>query len=159
MVELARVFNKDAVAELPGGHAPFSITVSRDYAGELCEITAARSLRCAPCDGGGCDACARKGAFRLADEAELRVFSVQLPQSLEQSVRIRIPAPFGPTSEVALLFLHVELTDTASASVKVVQISAPAPNPTATSVPKSPQHWLLLIGLAALAAVLLWRLL
>ena len=159
MVELARVFNKDAVAELPGGHAQFSIAVSSDYAGELCEITAARSLRCAPCDGGGCDACARKGAFRLAEEAELRVFSVQLPQSLQQSVRIRIPAPFGPTSEVALLFLQVELADTASSSVKLVQTSAPAPTPMATTGPKSPQHWLILIGLAALAAVLVWRLL
>jgi hypothetical protein len=158
MVELARVFNKDAVAELPGGHAQFSITVSSDYAGEHCEITAARSLRCVPCDGGGCDACARRGAFRLADEAELRVFSVQLPNPLQQSVRIRIPAPFGPSSEVALLFLHVELAETASASVKVLQANLLPASP-ATDESRRLPHWPVFVGLALVVAALLWRLL
>lgn len=120
MADLARVFDEKDLARLPGGRASLEITVPASWTGRTCEIDVPRRLACAACEGGGCDACDRRGAYRLEEPDEERRLDVRLPGALAGRTRIRIGQPFGVDSVVGVLLLDVVVGDEASASCHVV---------------------------------------
>jgi hypothetical protein len=140
---LARVFDASELETIAGGRATLAIRVLAAWAGESCTITVPRTLRCAPCDGGGCDGCGRSGAFRLETTREL---VVHLPEPLPANVRLRLPEPFGANSGIALLLLDVETAEDPTPTCRIAPKSAPAP------VTRSP--WpLVALAVAALLAL------
>lgn len=108
-------------------------------AGDVVEFELPRNLKCAACDGGGCDACERAGAITLRGRDELpEILSVTLPRrksdagSQARSVVIRIPEHGGLAPENAerlprgLLLLRVELAEAADPGVcRVAPFAAP----------------------------------
>jgi hypothetical protein len=144
---LARVFDAAELESIEGGRASLGVRVLASWAGETCIVTVPRTLRCAPCEGGGCDACARSGAFRLDASREL---VVHLPTPLPQNLRLRLPTPFGAASSVGVLVLDLETASEPTPSCRVL----PKPVLRADDTPRVPA-WtyvgfvvLALIGLA-----------
>ncbi len=77
--------------------------------GNVLLVTLPRLLRCAACDGGGCDHCERQGALALRPrEAPADVVRVELSQDMDPRHVIRIPergacAPEVPDARGCLL--------------------------------------------------------
>jgi hypothetical protein len=74
---------------------------------------AARLLSCARCDGGGCDACGRRGAFEQEAAGIAREVAVVLPLlTLERcsAVRLRLPALGARAEQPELPAGHLLLT-------------------------------------------------
>jgi hypothetical protein len=81
--------------------------------GATLQITLPRLLSCARCDGGGCDACERRGAFEqqaagIASEVAV-VLPTQPPES-SSAVRLRLPALGARAADPALPAGHLLLT-------------------------------------------------
>lgn len=151
MADLARVFDESELGRIPGGRASFEIAVLSSWAGRTCEVDVPRRLACAPCEGGGCDACERRGAYRLEDgDAERRV-GVKLPSVLAARTRIRIGQPFGVDSVVGVLLLDVVIGDEPSASCVVV----PEPEQPIVRAPEGAAASRLNPSLVAFAALVL----
>jgi hypothetical protein len=106
--------------------------------GELVEFELPRNLKCAACDGGGCDACERAGAITVRGRDELaEVLSVTLPRRKptadgeSRSVVIRIPEQGGLPPDNGeplprgLLLLRVEPAEVADPGVS--RVAPPAP--------------------------------
>jgi hypothetical protein len=148
---LARVFDAAELEAIEGGRAALEVRVLAGWAGETCFITVPRTLRCAPCQGGGCDGCGRSGAFRLDASREV---VVQLPSPLPINLRLRLPTPFGPGSAVGLLVLDLETAAEPSPSCRVVPKLAPQVERPAQT---SPWTYGGLVLLALLALTLLSR--
>lgn len=74
-------------------------------AGDTVEITIPGRLRCARCDGGGCDGCDRSGAVRPREDTP-RTIRVTLPRATGP-VLVRIAAPLGEEAGLAQLVLEV----------------------------------------------------
>jgi hypothetical protein len=111
--------------------------------GLLIEVELPRHLRCANCDGGGCDTCERSGALTVRERGEPpEIVEVRLPQSagsLTSAARamvIRIPEFGGlPRPEQRAprgnLLLAVDAAPQADASVRLLDVPvslAPAPS-------------------------------
>jgi hypothetical protein len=82
-------------------------------AGATLQITLPRLLSCARCDGGGCDACERRGAFEQQAAGIPTEVAVVLPtQSPERysAVRLRLPALGARAAEPELPSGHLLLT-------------------------------------------------
>ncbi len=118
MADLARVFDEGDLDRIAGGRASFEITVPAPWADRTCEVAVPRRLACALCEGGGCDACERRGGYRL--EGTERRVTVRLPSVLGGRTRIRIGRPFGADSVIGVLLLDVVLGEEPSASCSVV---------------------------------------
>jgi hypothetical protein len=129
---LARVFDAADLESIEGGRAALEVRVLASWAGETCIVTVPRTLRCAPCEGGGCDACARSGAFRLDASREV---VVHLPIPLPINLRLRLPSPFGAESAVGLLVLDVETASEPTPSCRVLPKLAPREEPEARMAP------------------------
>lgn len=77
--------------------------------GNVLSLTLPRLLRCAACDGGGCDHCERQGALALRPrEAPADVVRVELSQDMDPRHVIRVPergacAPSDPGARGCLL--------------------------------------------------------
>jgi hypothetical protein len=81
--------------------------------GATLQITLPRLLSCARCDGGGCDACERRGAFEQQAAGIASEVAVVLPtQSAERcaAVRLRLPALGARAAEAELPSGHLLLT-------------------------------------------------
>jgi len=102
-------------------------------AGEVVEFELPRNLKCAACDGGGCDACERAGAITLRGRDELpEILRVTLPMRKSDAEReargvmIRIPEQGGLPPENGellprgLLLLRVEVAEVGDPGVKRV---------------------------------------
>jgi hypothetical protein len=75
-------------------------------------------------------------------------------------VRIRIPSPFGPDSDVNLLYLDVEISEQPSACVRLLAplaLEHPV-GPTTHGPPSRAWRVLALVAVVAAALVALWRL-
>ena len=110
--------------------------------GATIELDLPRTLSCANCNGGGCDACQRAGAISIRERDEsARPLQVALPtrhaDSEGQAVVLRIPET-GGHSEIAhvprgLLLLKVTVGPEADPGVRLLSASrerelrAPAP--------------------------------
>jgi len=119
--------------------------------GSLIEIEVPRNLRCAGCQGGGCDLCDRSGAVTLRGRNEPpEMIQVPLPKrsggTLHESgsFTIRIPEQGGlPRSSAEVrgfLLLTVVRSETADAGVRLLDsprpVSVPAIIPAAVPAPR-----------------------
>lgn len=113
MVALARVTQD--LEEPRGPDVACSIEVPQDWflVGATLQISLPRLLSCARCDGGGCDACERRGAFEQQSAGIASEVAVVLPtQSAERyaPVRLRLPALGARAAEPELPSGHLLLT-------------------------------------------------
>jgi len=92
-----------AAAEPRGPDVTHAIRVPEAWLanGATIELELPRTLHCAGCDGGGCDACQRAGAISIRErDAASEPLQVALPKSTQTSgraVMLRIPEAGGPS--------------------------------------------------------------
>jgi len=122
LTELGRLLDKDALENDSGARARVKISVPAAWADDtaLVEITVARTLVCARCDGGGCDGCHRSGALRGPAKEAARRVRIRLPQNLRDGVALRIAQPFGRGSAITQLWIEVRPSAEPSAAVRRV---------------------------------------
>ena len=83
------------------------------WVGATLQIALPRLLSCARCDGGGCDACERRGAFEqeaAGIASEVAVVLPLLPAERCGPVRLRLPALGARATEAELPAGHLLLT-------------------------------------------------
>ncbi len=164
---LGRVADPRALDGLTAGCARLRVRVHRAAfaSGAWVELRASRRLRCARCDGGGCDGCGRSGVLRGPDDEEERRLTVELPAGRAAAlVCLRVPAPFE-SGDVSLLFVELEPGDTTMEGVVVSPLGARGDGaPPASSTPRSEEGQLgawsavVFTAVLALAAALAWAL-
>lgn len=122
---LARLVDRDALDATTGARAILRIDVPAAWLeeGAEVELTAPARLPCAACAGGGCDACARSGAFRAPEAPAERVVRVGLPGACaglnpQAPVAIRLVRPFGPSSTIEHLVIELRRGTSPSAGVR-----------------------------------------
>ncbi len=143
--------------------------------GALIEFELPRNLKCAACEGGGCDRCERSGAISVRDKKELgEVVQVTLPRRNQpdfestasgRTIVIRIPERGGVATKAELprgnLLLRVILADSPDPGVARLErepAAAPFAPEVETGVPAvAPRSNRTLLLVAAL--VILWVLL
>lgn len=109
MTVLARVTND--LDEPRGPDVLHHVEVPMEWIGEGASISIAlpRLLPCARCEGGGCDVCARKGAFEISAEAPVVVSLPRQPGGAPSAVRLRLPG-YGALGAPELPPGHLILT-------------------------------------------------
>jgi hypothetical protein len=95
VVALARVTRDLDEARGPDVLCSIEVPAAWFEVGATLQISLPRLLSCARCDGGGCDACGRRGAFEqrasgIANEVAI-VLPIQ-PAGSSTAVRLRLPA-------------------------------------------------------------------
>jgi len=95
VVALARVTQDLDEARGPDVLCSIEVPAAWFEVGATLQISLPRLLSCARCDGGGCDACGRRGAFEqhssgIANEVAI-VLPIQ-PAGSSTAVRLRLPA-------------------------------------------------------------------
>ncbi|MGZ3448549.1 MAG: hypothetical protein ACXVEF_03070 [Polyangiales bacterium] len=122
--------------------------------GARLEVDLPAKVRCDLCDGGGCDACGRSGAYRAPEERG--PLAVTLPRVSDDVFALRLTNPFGE-HEPALLVVRVAGGVESSAGVRWVAPNhdyEPQPGmPALPRIPKVPA-WVIWAMLAIVAAVL-----
>jgi len=132
--------------------------------GDPIAVTLPRNLRCAACDGGGCDRCGRAGAVSLwgRDEPPV-VLEVTLPrrsaedQAREPTVVLRIPDSGGfpeVSSGQPRGMLLLRVTASSEPDPSVVR-SGSTPVRPRSSLPIEPKSQLFLVAALSLAALVL----
>ncbi len=121
--------------------------------GARLEVDLPAKLRCDLCDGGGCDACARSGAYATPEERG--PLAVTLPRVTDDVLALRVTNPFGDR-EPALLVVRVAAGLEPSAGVRWVgpnhDVEPRVPfAPGMPALPKVPAwvFWVILVALAA----------
>jgi hypothetical protein len=149
----------------PRGRASIVVPQTWMREGARLEVDLPSKLRCDLCDGGGCDACERSGAYALPDDR--KPITVTLPRTSDDVFALRVTNPFADV-EPRMLVVHVAAGESASKGVRFVApplenagASGPAgdldPRPGVPSMPKIP-GWLgtvllvLLTGIVAAVA-------
>jgi hypothetical protein len=132
--------------------------------GDPVEVTLPRNLRCAECDGGGCDRCGRAGAVSLwSREEPPAVVEVTLPRRSaedllrEPTVVLRIPDSGGlpePSSGHARGMLLLRVTASSEPDPSVIRV-APVPSWRRSSLPTEPRSRLILAAALLLVALVL----
>ncbi len=167
--DLAQVLGRVTGVDLDtprGADVVHSIRVDPSWfeRGEPVEVTLPRNLRCAACDGGGCDRCGRAGAVSLwGREEPPGVVEVTLPRrSAEELLReptvvLRIPErgglPEASSGQIrGMLLLRVTACPEPDASV--IRLSA-VPSRRGPSLPAQPKSQVLLGAALLLAALVL----
>lgn len=107
--------------------------------GATLEVSLPRLLSCARCEGGGCDACERRGAFEQQAAGIAAQVAVVLPRQAAQAcapVRLRLPALGARAANPELPSGHLLLTVVPrppepgwvpSSSVQALALAPPAP--------------------------------
>jgi len=113
VVALARVTQD--LDEPRGPDVACSIEVPENWfwVGATLQIALPRLLSCARCDGGGCDACERRGAFEQAAAGMASEVAVVLPVLQPErcvAVRLRLPALGARAADQGLPAGHLLLT-------------------------------------------------
>lgn len=149
MVELARIPLESSA--IRGPDATWEVPVAREWLleGASVELTVPTKVRCARCEGGGCDTCGRSGAVLVAaDEAERRVV-VHLAPGVDDTGRaLRLPGLGGKTEGVS-----------EPGDLRVTLLPADAASPALRRVGASPKvaPWMAaVLALIALVLVALW---
>jgi hypothetical protein len=143
----------------PRGRASIVVPTAWLREGARLEVDLPAKLRCDHCDGGGCDACDRSGAYRLPDDR--RPIAITLPRVTDNELAIRVTNPFGDR-EPALLIVRVAAGSEASSGVRYVgphHDVEPNVPPGMPSLPKLPSwvFWAALVVVAAALGVLSTR--
>ncbi len=148
---LARLVDRDALDASTGGRAHLRIDVPAAWIeeGAEVEVTAPGRLACAGCEGGGCDACDRSGAFRAPEDPGARVLTARLPllRAPGAALAIRIVRPFGPASAIEHLVLELRSGPSPSAGVRRLE---PPRAPLGAALP-----WRALVAAAVVVAAVL----
>ncbi|MEY2929263.1 MAG: hypothetical protein RL033_12 [Pseudomonadota bacterium] len=95
MVALARVTTDLAEARGPDVACSIEVPVAWFEAGATLQIQLPRLIQCARCEGGGCDACSRRGAFEQQAAGIASEVAIVLPKQAAEgctSVKLRLPA-------------------------------------------------------------------
>lgn len=122
-VELGNVFD---ASELPAADGPvgrLTVDVLQEWleVGDAIEIVVPSRVACARCEGGGCDACGRSGAFRLSIDEAARTLQLTLPKAPPTpTVVVRLARPFGPSAGIEQLWIEVRGSARASACCRRV---------------------------------------
>ncbi len=113
-----------------GPDVTMQIVVPETWFGKEVLVVLPRNLRCAACDGGGCDGCGRAGAVSLRGRedqpTEIRV-SLPARDAERPGVCLRIPEEGGTATNPELgrghLLLTIKAGDAPSGEVSLVQVS------------------------------------
>ena len=105
-----RLLDPDALDRKRDPRARASIVVPPSWLreGARLEVALPGKLRCDLCDGGGCDGCARSGAYRVEGGAKV---ALTLPRVTDDIISLRVTNPFGdapPTMLVVRVAAGVE---------------------------------------------------
>ncbi|CAN5679145.1 hypothetical protein BH11MYX4_BH11MYX4_30080 [soil metagenome] len=152
---LGRLLDPEELDRRGGATGRLTVDVLEAWleSGDAVEIIVPQRLACARCEGGGCDACGRSGAFRLTFDEAARTLQLTLPAPRAGPGRsvVRLARPFGAGAGVEQLW--VELRASAQASPFCRQLPrAPSASPSLLTRPV----WIaLLVAFAVLLAVLL----
>lgn len=113
MAELARTLDRAALDDDPGARVRLALVVPPGWAREGATVRVVAPVRvvCARCDGGGCDGCARAGAFKLDPSVDARAFELTLPTGLATGLELRVARPFGDDSPITQALCAVRLGD------------------------------------------------
>lgn len=144
---LGSVLERDELTAGPRGRLSVDVLETWLGAGAVLEIVVPARLVCARCEGGGCDACGRSGAIRIAGDEQERTFQVTLSESARG---LRLTRPLGADVGLDQLILELRPAAEPSSSCRLARRAGPR----ASLIPL-----LVLIALvsALLAAVVLRR--
>jgi hypothetical protein len=140
----------------PRGRASIVVPTAWLREGARLEFDPPAKLRCDHCDGGGCDACERSGAYKLPDER--KPIALTLPRVTDDVLAVRVTNPFGDV-EPTLLVVRVAAGVEASAGVRYVGPNhdvEPGIAPGIPALPRIPSwaFWAVLVITAAVLGVL-----
>ncbi len=152
---LAKVLDDETLAGARGPDGIHEIVVPGDWLDERLrvDVTLPRLLRCAACQGGGCDRCERQGAVTSRERgAPVEVVNVQLPPT---PATVRVPRHGGLLSGQPRghLLLQVRTGEQPSDGLTCERPAPVVVAPAAMSA--RPPALLITIGAVALA-VLAW---
>jgi len=157
----ARLLDPAALDAKKSPRARVSIIVPSNWLreGARLELVLPNKLRCDLCDGGGCDACGRSGAYRAPEEG--KKIALTLPRVTDDYLALRVTNPFGD-QEPALLVVRLVAGPTPSEGVTWVGPNhdvEPVVPPGMPQLPKVPVWlpWLILAIVAAILGVLTRR--
>jgi hypothetical protein len=104
--ELPRLLDPAALDAKKDPRGRASIVVPTEWLrdGARLEVEVPSRLRCDLCDGGGCDACGRSGAYKLPEDRPK--VAVTLPRVTDDVIALRVTNPFGDATP-ALLVVRV----------------------------------------------------
>jgi hypothetical protein len=129
MNELGRVLDPDELRSEDKAVGRLTVDVLDDWLrdGEEIEIVVPTRVVCARCEGGGCDACGRSGAFRLDLDEAARTVAITLPRKPEaKTVAVRLVRPFGSNATIDQLWIELRASEKASASCRKVIAASPS---------------------------------
>jgi len=141
----------------PRGRAAIVVPTEWLREGARLEVDLPARLRCDHCDGGGCDACGRSGAYKLPDDR--RPIALTLPRVTDNELALRVTNPFGDI-EPTLLVVRVAAGSEPSSGVRYVgphhDVEPAHGPPGMPTLPKIPSwvFWVLLVATAAALGVL-----
>jgi len=143
----------------PRGRVSIVVPTAWLREGARLEVDLPAKLRCDHCDGGGCDACERSGAYRLPDDRS--PISLTLPRVTDDHLAVRVTNPFGDR-EPTLLIVRVAAATEPSPGVRYVgphHDVEPVGAPGIPRLPKIPSwlFWALLVAVAAVLGVVAAR--
>ena len=133
----------------PRGRVSIVVPTAWLREGARLEVLVPAKLRCDLCDGGGCDACERSGAYKV----EEKKVEVTLPRVTDDVVALRVTNPFADL-EPTMLVVRIAAGNEATAGVTWV-----GPNhdvdPVIANMPRLPKVpiWLPYVFLAIFAAI------
>jgi hypothetical protein len=151
----ARLLDPAALDKKRSPRGRLSIVVPTEWLreGARLEVDLPARVRCDLCDGGGCDACERSGAYRTPEER--KPLAITLPRVSDDHFALRLTNPFGAT-EPTLLVVRVAGGLEPSAGVRFVapnhDVEPSAGAPQMPSIPQVPA-WMIWAIIALVAAV------
>lgn len=158
MNELGRVTDPRALDASTGACGRVRVVIPEGWAreGAAIEVLLPCKVECGVCRGGGCDRCGRSGAHRLpAAEAE-RTLELSLPPLDGDAVLLRVPRPFGASTELELLNVEVTKGEVASSCCRLMRANAalePARGRAIDTQTSTTLRWLWLVALVAVLVV------
>src|SRR5207248_7063563 len=93
--DVTRLLDPDALDEKrePRGRASIVVPQKWMREGARLEVELPAKVRCDLCDGGGCDACGRSGAYVLPEKRA--PIAVTLPRTSDDVFALRVTHPFA----------------------------------------------------------------
>lgn len=154
MTELARLLDRDEIDSAEGPRGTMMIALPPEWlaAGDPVEVVVPTRLVCARCDGGGCDACGRSGAIRIAGEQAERTTRFVLPKTTSERLVVRLLHPLGDAIDLSQLCIDVRIATASSPTTEgCTRLERPRAEPPA--FPLSTVLVAAVIALALAAAV------
>jgi hypothetical protein len=149
---VTRLLDPEALDRKRDPRARASIVVPQKWMreGARLEVELPARVRCDLCDGGGCDACNRSGAYALPEDR--KPIAVTLPRTSDDVFALRVTNPFAD-AEPRMLVVHVAAGEEASKGVRFVAPNHDVdPRPGVPPMPKIPP-WLGTVLLVLLTAI------